>query len=530
MPQIQKDSNKFENSLFFIVSALLLLGLPSSEWMITAASGLLFLQVFITLQYRRLFQKAMDLKVWMYPAVFLVYLGFLLMCNDPETGNYELRKNVFWLAIPFSVALSPKIKPIQYRWLLMIFIIGVTISTFITFTKILFSNYFHIIDVRFASYVSHFTFSLLVIFAFYILIIGKIKQWSVFRKIPYWAVALWSIWLIVFLGFQKSLIGVISLLGSAVVFLFWLGNHALKGRYVKIFRLGIVLLIMAPIVYVAVAVYKFYDVPEFNESLKLEKTASGNSYSFNLKDKQKENGNYVYWYINKKEVKAAWAERSSLDLTKRDYSGYRVYVTLVRYLTSKGLKKDAEGVAALTDEDIANIESGIANYIYVDYRFILYPKVYQTIWELDEYFRTGNANNKSLSQRIEYSKAALYLIKKNFWGIGTGNYKQEFHKAYEEMGTQLDECFWFHVHNQYLSYTVKFGILGVVLILFLIIYPVVKKKGFKRIILVLLFVIVGLANMGEALLETHIGLPFFTFFTSLIIWHSPEEDNPKKLF
>ena len=44
----------------------------------------------------------------------------------------------------------------------------------------------------------------------------------------------------------------------------------------------------------------------------------------------------------------------------------------MRYLTSKGLQKDAAGVKALTQQDIRNVENGIANVVFQGkhFRFI----------------------------------------------------------------------------------------------------------------------------------------------------------------
>ena len=38
----------------------------------------------------------------------------------------------------------------------------------------------------------------------------------------------------------------------------------------------------------------------------------------------------------------------------------------MRYLTSKDFRKDADGVGQLTDNDVRNIENGIANYNYIE--------------------------------------------------------------------------------------------------------------------------------------------------------------------
>ena len=197
--------------------------------------------------------------------------------------------------------------------------------------------------------------------------------------------------------------------------------------------------------------------------------------------------------------------------------------TLKRYLTSKGLKKDAEGIESLSERDIKNIESGIANYIFDCSAYSIYPRVYETIWEIDHYLLTKDPNDQSLSQRIEFSKAALNIIKNNFWvGIGTGNFEQEYQKSFKEINSLLNESNYGSAHNQYLNYLLKFGVIGFTFILFVIIFVIFNKKQSGNRLLLLLLVYMMIANFGDSNLETHVGLSFFVFFFTFLIWHSPE--------
>ncbi|HNZ72528.1 MAG TPA: hypothetical protein PKJ43_07895, partial [Prolixibacteraceae bacterium] len=75
-------------------------------------------------------------------------------------------------------------------------------------------------------------------------------------------------------------------------------------------------------------------------------------------------------------------------------------------------------------------------------------------------------------------------------------------------------------HNQYVSYWVKFGLLGLLFIIFLLIFVAVKKNLFRNGLFVLFLVLQLVANMGDANWETHVGLAFFVFFFSLFLWHT----------
>lgn len=516
--------NFIQENLFYFVTILLLLSFPYSESLLSITVALLFLQLFITGNFKTKWKILLtDRSVWALCSIFLIYLIGCIFCKDATTGWYELKKTVFWLIVPLGVALSGKLSEKRFWLLLLIFVFFVSVSTFIAAFKIVNQEQFHITNIRAASYVSHVSFSFQIILSIFILMYGLLKRPSIFHKIKPLFLITWGVWLVFFLILQKSLIGIISFYFSALIFGIWIIGQLKNVKQ----RIGLIVAAVTfsiiPFLYVGYVFYDFYKIKDIMPANEKMFTSNGNSYSFNTDIKQKENGHYVQWYICYNELEESWNQRSQLSLIDKDATGYQVYDTLIRYLTSKGLKKDAEGISSLTDLDIVNIEKGISNYIFVEKKYSLYPRIYQTIWEIDEYRNTGNPNNQSLSQRFEYIKAAIYIIRHNFWGIGTGNYKLEFANAYEQIDTKLDHEFRFHVHNQYLSYMVKFGIIGLILIVALITFSIYYKRQFRNILLMTLLVVLMVSSFGEAILETHVGLPFFLFFISLFLWHSPDD-------
>jgi hypothetical protein len=54
----------------------------------------------------------------------------------------------------------------------------------------------------------------------------------------------------------------------------------------------------------------------------------------------RENGHYIYYFIAEDEVRAAWSKRSDLDFYGSDLNKNELRITLYRYLSSKGLRKD----------------------------------------------------------------------------------------------------------------------------------------------------------------------------------------------
>ena len=75
-----------------------------------------------------------------------------------------------------------------------------------------------------------------------------------------------------------------------------------------------------------------------------------------------ENGNKVWVYVAEDEMRSEWNLSSSIKkFDSTDEKGHSVRTTLIRYLTSLGLKKNGEVVKAMSEEDINNVESGFTS-------------------------------------------------------------------------------------------------------------------------------------------------------------------------
>ncbi|WP_394333217.1 O-antigen ligase family protein [Tangfeifania diversioriginum] len=282
-------------------------------------------------------------------------------------------------------------------------------------------------------------------------------------------------------------------------------------------------IVLVPVLYTARVYTDYFDFKDYDPKSVETKTHAGNRYRHNFSEHARENGYLVYVYICQEELRQEWNKHSEIKYGD-NLNGYPLSSTLIRYLTSLGYRKDSVGVSRLTPKDIKLIEQGVTNHKFDNRFFSIYPRIYETIWELDNYFRTGNPNNKSLAQRIEYIKASLFIIKENPWfGIGTGNWVNEYNKVYDQMDSKLDDEKRGPSHNQYLNYMVKFGIIGFLWILFAILYPVFLLGHRRNFIFVCFLIAIAFANLGDANLETHMGLSFFSFFYFLFLWNSTTE-------
>jgi hypothetical protein len=516
--------NWLNEHLFFVICALFVLSVPYSEAFISIISGLIALQILYPNHLKKYFRiNIADRSLLALMGIYILILASVLFTKNIDHALYELKKNLMWVVIPPGMVLTKRLSEKKYWGIFFLFVFAVTVGTFISTIKVFLYDKYVLGNIREATYISNIIYSLQVVFSIFILLYARLKKEGVFKYLNWYIITIWVLWLLAFLAIQKSLTGFVSFIGTAIVFLFWVVWRT-ESRRIKRYGSALILfVILFPVAYVSLIVFRFYDVDKEIPEQPVH-TQNGNLYQFDINNEQKENGNYVYWYICDEEMGKAWNAVSEIGIYDKNLDGYPVYSTLVRYLTSRGLTKDSVGIASLTPRDILNIENGLSNYIY-EKRFSLYPRIYETVWELDMYINLNNPNNQSFSQRIEYTKAALYIIRHNFFGVGAGNSDKYYAKAYKYLDSNLNEKFQYKVHNQYLTYMVRYGIPGFIVIVFLLFYGIIRKDVYRNFLLVLFLVLIGISCLGENTLEDHSGLAFFLFFLTLVMWHSPKKET-----
>lgn len=251
----------------------------------------------------------------------------------------------------------------------------------------------------------------------------------------------------------------------------------------------------------------------------LEKISlKGNPYHHDTTNKQIENGNYIYIYIQPDELRDAWNKRSQLDFDGQDYKQQQLQATLIRFLTSKGLRKDASGVESLTDDDVKAIENGIANVVYLKESNIR-GRIYEIVWEF--YVRKFNPNpsGHSVIQRFEFWKASVRIFTDHWLiGVGTGDVKDEFKSEYMKMQSLLEDKYQWRAHNQYLSVMVTFGIIGLVIFMFSWFYPPFHTKKFSDFYVFVILSIILISMLTEDTLENQAGATFAYFFYTFFLF------------
>jgi O-antigen ligase len=196
-------------------------------------------------------------------------------------------------------------------------------------------------------------------------------------------------------------------------------------------------------------------------------------------------------------------------------------------MTSKGLRKDADGVMALTGNDIRNIENGMTNYRFEN-SFSFYKRIYQIIWEVDRYRSGENPSGHSVTQRIEYYKMAFKIIRENMWfGKGTGGYYLAYQEQYDQNKFFQDSDYRQRSHNMFLSYWIDFGLIGLCYVLFALAAPVFLERKTRNYLLMVFLLIVLISFLNEDTLNNHDAISFFAFFYPIFLYSKHETHNPE---
>ena len=87
-----------------------------------------------------------------------------------------------------------------------------------------------------------------------------------------------------------------------------------------------------------------------------------------------------------------------------------------------------------------------------------------------------------------------------------------FANQYHEDNSLLLPQYRLRAHNQYITYLVTFGFLGIIIFGFSLIYPFLKNKMYNDYFYMAFFSIILLSMLTEDTLETQIGITFFCFF------------------
>ena len=501
--------------LYLFGLVLLAASLPLSKFMISVSE---FVLVAGWLMNSRLVERIRQFfrtpSAWMISAIYVLFvIGLLYSLDNMEHGLKELRIKLPIMILPFIIATAPALSRRQWNYVIGFFIASVLAGTGIS-THILATT--DILDTRNISpYISHIRFGLMLSLAFFACIYFA-------RNTMLWYLRLLMIilpaWILVFLVLLESVTGLGITITLGILMLIYLVIRKGKKWVRLVSFISLVAIVVFAVFFARNIIKEELVAPEVDFSELEETTAQGNPYYHDTTSTWHENGHYIYLYICEPEMKETWNKRSDIPYSGLDKKDQKLKYTLIRFLNSKGFRKDARGVNKLTKDEIQAIENGIANINYIQ-RSSLRARLSQIIYEYKNYRLQGDPSGHSVFQRLEFWKAALGIIQeKPFIGVGTGNINQSFDKEYKEMQTQLDKEYRLRSHNQYLRIGATLGLLGLGLFLLFLFYPVLVARAWEEALFVAFLYIALMSMITEDTLETQVGATFFAFFYSFLLW------------
>lgn len=496
--------------LFFII--LIVIGMPLSKFLMSLGTICLVAHWFLEGQVIQKFSRFFKNRTAVITSItFVIFLIGLSYSQDLEYGFKDIRLKVPLLVFPVIFSSSHKLKKNHFYLIIKLFITATLISTiygYLAYKQIIPARK-EITDVRdISQFISHIRLSLMIVLSMFFLPVLFRENWL--QKITGVILTLWFAY---FLSLIESLTGFVT---GCITLIFV--SIYLSYKYKSLLTIIPASIVVLVILFLSFNLYNTYHLIKINTSTLDEYTSLGEKYTHESDFVVFDNGNYSQHYLAINELEKTWNERSEIDFfgENRVKTGYGIRYDIIRYMTSKGLRKDHDGVYKLTKKDIENIENGIPNYLLASND--LMSRLNLTMFEMDGYISGANVNGNSFAQRLVYWKLAKSIGKENFlFGVGTGDVNDAFEKYYEQ-NSVLKKEYQLRSHNQYLSTFIALGFLGVVIFIFTLIAPLqfaIKNNNFLYVVFACITLI---SFFSEDTLETQDGVYLFAFFNSFLLF------------
>lgn len=512
------DFTRLRNSNYLYLTGLILLvaGMPVSLFLTSLSqfflAGSFFLEGDLRGKVKRFFSNK---PMMLIAGIWLLHIIGMVWTADFQEGIKDIRIKLPLLVLSVIIGGSSLLTVKEFKLIAAVFIFSVfagTISAMAVLTGIIHREIYDIRDI-FIYHISHIRFALFTSIAVYLLAWFAFFQKPLSLLLKILAIAL-AVWFVIFLAITQSVTGLVVLIAATIVTLFFL-LLKVKNRVAK------VVILIALFAFPAIVGYSIFEEVRLFYTIKNipinknDKTSAGNEYQF-YDNISYENGYPVNVYIQDDELRTTWNKRSLLPYDSLDRRGQYMKSTILRYLTSKGLRKDGEAVAGLSQEEVVAIENGVSNFRFRELSG-LRPRIYQIIWETDNMLKGQNPNGHSVTQRAEFWKAAFGIFKEHpFFGVGTGDLVQSYKEEYVKQNSRLDDNHRLRAHNQYLSIAAGFGLFGFVYFLFALLYPLSDYKKLSPLFLLFLLTLL-ISMLSEDTLETQPGATFAAFFFAIFL-------------
>jgi len=519
-------SRKVHYTIFLISTSLLVIGMPVSNFLLSLSIILLSVNCFIEGHFQKKWMILRSRKsLLLILSIYFMHLIWFFNTTDFAYAIHDIRIKLPLLILPVIYGTMPKLTEKHFKLILQLFIGTVLVSSLITSYILLGFSSFDPVDSRYASlFISHIRFSLIVVLSFYCLFYMTFFNGAELKVVEKTGYIIIMIWFVGFLILLQSFTGIVIFLVLLPVSLVWVSYHNKRKPWIVTSYILSILLVLFVFLYGIFCIARYTKKSDTNDRALETNTVNGNVYAHHPEIDEYENGYKIWIYVSEKELQQEWNNHSQYKYDSLDRKGQPIHSTLIRYMTSLGLRKDSLGFMNLSPVDIQMIEKGYTNHLYKN-KFSLYPRIYELLWELEKYKETGNPSGQSLGQRLEYLKTGLHIIKRHFWlGTGTGDVNLEFCRQYDIDHSLLGKEWRHRTHNQLITFFITFGVFGFLWILFALFVPPLLEKKYSYFLFSIFFLIGLLSMLNEDTLETHVGVSFFAFFYSFFLFSIPENN------
>lgn len=489
--------------------SVLAVGIPFNKIVMSISMMFLVLNLLLEGEFKTYWNNLKSNKI------YLLVLGFILLhlisfawSSNLDYALHDFKVKLPLLVIPTVLAAKPLSQRAHLDLILKIFT-----GTVLIISVINISLYQHWIgsviydDIRGLSHFSsHIRFSIIVSMAiaisFYFFLKANKKS-----KIGY---ALIIIWLILYTLYSQVISGVLTM--SFAMAIYWL--HLLWKKS-KVIAAAPVLIGLISFIVIVAWVFKPVSFDFDKEIDRNEKTIEGNEYIHVPEIISAETNVPTHIYLCLNELSRDWGKYSTIPFDSLDIKGQPISETIIRYLSSKELRKDAKGLSKLTQKEISEIEIGITSANHKGLIGRLYGVKYQII-------NVDNPNGHSLIQRLEYWKTGGQIAKKNLIiGVGAGDVQDVFNEQYVINNSLLSDDKRRRAHNYYLSVLITFGLIGLIYFMYLTFFFIKSNIGYNELLALCFMVIVLVSFLIEDTIETQTGVTFYAFFYGLFSYKNP---------
>lgn len=512
-----------ERWLLYIGLFGLAVGLPLSRAFVSIAPGILIGAWLFDGLYRKDLRKkwkdfTSNKTALGFSGIFILYAVSGIWSADEAMSVKLVLDKLPWVILPLAFSGLPLPSERSAYKLLWIHTAAIVLSTILCYLNFL--SLPDQADPKEAMlFVNHIRLSLMIVLSMVFMFRRK-GEW---KKTPVLISVIISLWYLFFLWEIQMATGFGLLLVLALI----AGIGALKKPGLMRVLGGLALLLFLSTSLLTISIAKDQFLKPKAEELEL-KSAQGHRYYHDKENLQLENGHYVWRYLLMKEMIPAWNERSEKKIAKDAGTDDLFVGGLIRYLTSMGLRKDADGVNQLSEEDIQRIEMGFSS-VEQGKSTGMEERIKKLCFEIDSYRYGGDPSQSSLTVKLEYWKTGRKIFAEHPWlGVGIGDVKNSFWSEYEK-GSRLSEDAWDKAHQQYLTWLITFGLLGAVLVLFAFLRPLLFEQfGYMRYPVILIYGVFLVSFMVEDTLETQLGINLFLFYSGLIIFPAIQKSSTSR--